>query len=117
MNTYPSLNVAVYDLRKRGYRLDFFCESGLIICSPIELKTTFRNVTIDETYSFPSLHKPGTYNIIYAVTTEDGIRGIVHDCSGSTNYKKNAVPVGKRHSDKQVKQHHLMNSRPAYCPN
>ena len=92
MKPYPSLNVAVYDLRKRGYRLDFVYKQGFIICSPIELKVRFKEVEVNEVYSFPSLHNPGTMNTLYAVTTPDGIRGIVFDCLSSINYNSPKKP-------------------------
>ncbi|TZF84929.1 hypothetical protein FW774_08145 [Pedobacter sp. BS3] len=83
MRTYPSLNVAVYDLRKRGYRLDFYFNSGFIICNPAKLRIRFNKVKIDETYSFPALHQPGNCNVICALTTASGIKGILYDCSGT----------------------------------
>ncbi|HEY0669064.1 MAG TPA: hypothetical protein VGD22_12845 [Sphingobacteriaceae bacterium] len=92
MKSYPSLNVAVYDLRKRGYRLDFVYKQGFIICPSIELKERFKEMEINEVYSFPSLHNPGTMNTLYAVTTPGGIRGLVFDCISSINYKSDKFP-------------------------
>jgi hypothetical protein len=38
-------------------------------------------VQIDEAYKFPSAEQPGKQNILCALKTNNGYRGILYDCS------------------------------------
>ena len=92
MNSYQSLNVAVFDLRKKGYKLDFYHESGFITCLSKPITVSVAEVEVDEYYSFPSLHQHGIFNAVYAITTPSGVRGILFDCSRSMNYINSRLP-------------------------
>jgi len=73
--------MAIFDLRKRGYRLDFSFNSRYINCAHQNLKINLSDIEIDEAYKFPSTIQPGKQNILCALKTNDGHRGILYDCS------------------------------------
>jgi len=73
--------MAIFDLRKRGYRLDFSINSSYIKCAHQNLKINFSEIEIDEVYKFPSSNQPGKQNILCALKTIEGHRGILFDCS------------------------------------
>jgi hypothetical protein len=81
MKNPSNLNTVIFDLRKRGYRLDFIFSSKYLICVPLHLKISLENVEIDETYKFPSLEYPGKQNILCALKTHNGRRGILYEVS------------------------------------
>jgi hypothetical protein len=81
MKNFQNLNRAIFDLRKRGYRLDFSFTSDHLICVPLHLKINLSDIEIDETYKFPSQEKPGKLNILCALKTLSGQRGILLDVS------------------------------------
>lgn len=81
MKSSQDINTTIFDLRKRGYRLDFNFLSKNIICVPLRLKIDLSDVVIDETYKFPSTEHPGKQNILCAVKTNNGQRGILYEVS------------------------------------
>jgi hypothetical protein len=81
MKNLQDVNTAIFDLRKRGYRLDFNFYSKYIICVPLKLKIDLTDVEIDETYKFPSKEYPGRQNILCALKTHGGQRGILYEVS------------------------------------
>ncbi len=77
---YTTLNSAIYDLRKRGYRLNFFHHQfDFVTYLSNDRKIPFNKFEIDEMYEFPSLNKDGSQSILYAVKAPDGLRGILFD--------------------------------------
>lgn len=94
MRTYPTLNVAVFDLRRRGYRLSFFRIADLVVCGPAELSIPFEDLQIDERYTFPSAHNPEMISIVYAVSTSDGVRGLVLDCAAGQGCAEKIIVAG-----------------------
>ncbi len=81
MKNPQDINKAIFDLRKRGYRLNFNFNSKSIICVPLRLKIDFSEVEIDETYKFPSREYPGKQNVLCALKTHSGQRGILYEVS------------------------------------
>lgn len=81
MKNLQDVNTAIFDLRKRGYRLDFNFYSKYIICVPLRLKIDLTDVEIDETYKFPSREHPGKQNVLCALKTHGGQRGILYEIS------------------------------------
>jgi hypothetical protein len=93
MRTYSSLNTAIYDLRKRGYRINFFHhQNDFLISLALGLKIPFKDIIIEETHSFPSLHQKGSISILYALTTKDGTKGILYDFKETTQGKDQPIP-------------------------
>lgn len=81
MKNPSNLNTTIFDLRKRGYRLDFIFSSKYLICVPLHLKISLGDIEIDETYKFPSMEYPGKQNILCALKTQNGLRGILYEVS------------------------------------
>ena len=77
---YDSLNSAIYNLRKRGFRLNFFHDQfNNITNSNLGLSIPFGDFRIEETYLFPSLHEEGSQSVLYAIKTKSGLSGILFD--------------------------------------
>jgi hypothetical protein len=77
---YDSLNSAIYNLRKRGFRLNFFHDKlNFIASSDLGIKIPFQDFKIVETYLFPSLREDGSQSILYAIRTKSGLSGILFD--------------------------------------
>ena len=103
MRTYSSLNTAIYDLRKRGYRLNFFHhQNDFLISLALGIKIPFKDIVIEETHSFPSLHQAGSRSVLYALTTKDGIKGILYDYKENTQGIDQPMP-----SFTLLETHHL----------
>ena len=77
---YHSLNSAIYDLRKRGYRLNFFHHQfDYVTCLAVEDKIPFSDIKVDESYSFITQPENGGQSTLYAIRIANGLRGILFE--------------------------------------
>lgn len=81
MKNPQDVNSTIFDLRKRGYRLDFIFLSNSIFCVPLRLKINLSDIEIVETYKFPSRDNSGKLNILCAIKCNGGQRGILYEVS------------------------------------
>lgn len=77
MKNAQDLDKTIFDLRKRGYRLDFIFYSKCLICLPLRLKIDLSDIEIDESYKFLSKENPTKQNVLCALKTSTGQRGII----------------------------------------
>lgn len=82
MHTYDTLSEATNDLKKRGYTLDFNLEPDCIKCAGLDLQLHPENFTIEEFYRFEGASNPDDNSIVYAIASNDGIRGVLVDAYG-----------------------------------
>jgi len=82
MYHYESIYTAIFDLRKRGYRLDFYFFEEEIICFPLELKIPVKEVSFDEVHTFSYPVRQNKETIIYAITILQSYHGLYIDSSG-----------------------------------
>lgn len=77
MFVYDTLSEAVNDLVKRGYTYSFTpCNEG-IECSELNLKLSPEKFKIKETYRFEGCTDPADQAVVYAIESNDGIKGIL----------------------------------------
>lgn len=111
MENPSNVNTAIFDLRKRGYRLDFVFSSKYLICVPLRLIINLSDVEIDETYKFPSREYPGKQNILCALKTHSGQRGILYEVSDRIFELFETVrPKAKLHKVNEKKQKKMHSS-------
>ena len=86
MYAYDTLSEAVNDLVKRGYSHNFkYCEEG-IECDVPKLKLTPEEFKIKEVYRFEGNTDPADEAIVYAIESNNGIKGVLVNGYGiSTN--------------------------------
>ena len=75
MNSYDTLSEALSDLEKRGYTHNFNLECDCIVCKSIELKLNPDDFEITEYYRFEGESEPDDSEIVYAITSKDGVKG------------------------------------------
>jgi len=75
MNSYDTLSEALSDLEKRGYTHNFNLECDCIDCKSIELKLNPDDFEITEYYRFEGESDPDDSEIVYAITSKDGVKG------------------------------------------
>ncbi|HAX50260.1 MAG TPA: phosphoribosylpyrophosphate synthetase [Ignavibacteria bacterium] len=77
MYSYDTLSEALNDLEKRGYTRDFNIECDSIVCKSIELKLHPGDFEISEYYRFEGESDPDDSEIVYAITSKEGIKGTI----------------------------------------
>ncbi|MCC6865942.1 MAG: phosphoribosylpyrophosphate synthetase [Ignavibacteria bacterium] len=82
MKNYDTLSEAINDLRKRGYVNDFNLKCDSIECNNLKLKLSPYDFEITEFYRFEGNSNPDDEEIIYAITSNKGEKGIIVDAYG-----------------------------------
>lgn len=83
MYSYETLTEALNDLAKRGYVHNFNIECDSVKCSAIELKLNPDDFEISEFYRFEGDSNPDDEEIVYAITSKDGIKGTLVNAYGT----------------------------------
>lgn len=82
MKNYDTLSEAVNDLGKRGYSHDFKLGGNAITCEALDLQLEPEKFKIDEHYRFEGASNPGDNSVVYAISSDDGIKGVIIDAYG-----------------------------------
>lgn len=83
MKNYKSIPAALNDLRNRGYKADFSAETFCLYCGDLDMRLNPEQFIVDEEYRFKgdAAHKEDT--VLVAITSSNGIKGILVDSYGS----------------------------------
>ena len=83
METFKSLSDAISALRKRGYNTDFSIDSFCLYCGDLDIRLNSEQFIVDEEYRFggDAAHEEDT--VVVAITSSNGIKGILVDSYGS----------------------------------
>jgi len=82
MKSYNTLSEAINDLKKRGYQEDFNLEPHCLTCRSLNLQLNPENFTVDEFYRFEGMSNPDDNSILFAISSEGGVKGILVDAYG-----------------------------------
>jgi len=85
MKNYQSLVDALDDLRKRGYDADFEPQSNGLYCDCLDIRLEEEEFHIDEVYRFERDSSREDDFVVYALTSNTGVRGIIVDTSRAVN--------------------------------
>ncbi len=83
MKNYDTLSEATNDLSERGYKHDFKLESEAITCAFMDLTLSPNDFKIDEYYRFEGVSNPDDNSVVYAISSKDGIKGVIIDAYGA----------------------------------
>jgi hypothetical protein len=82
MYSYETLSEALNDLAKRGYTHNFNIECDALECRSLALKLHPSDFEITEYYRFEGDSNPDDEEIVYAITSKDGIKGTLVNAYG-----------------------------------
>lgn len=82
MNNYDTLSEAIQDLQKRGYTYDFNLTPKCLECPSMKIEVQPEDFNVDETYRFEGMSSTDDNCILYAISSKDGIRGLLVDAYG-----------------------------------
>ena len=82
-NTYSSLSVAIEELQKKGYDIDFnLVDEG--IESKAHKKTwKAGQIEVEEAFRFEGMTNPGDNSVLYVINTDSGEKGLLVDAYGA----------------------------------
>lgn len=81
MKNYESLVDALDDLKKRGYDADFEPQSNCLYCNNLDLRLNEAEFHIDEVHRFEGDSNPDDNAVVYALTSNTGVKGTIVDGS------------------------------------
>ena len=84
MKNYESPADALDDLRKRGYDADFEPQSHSLYSDDLDMRLNEEEFHIDEVYHFEGDSGPGDNSVVYALTSNTGVRGTIVDGFGAS---------------------------------
>jgi hypothetical protein len=82
MYTYDTLSEAVNGLKARGYTEDFNLKGHCLECAPRNLQLHPEDFNVDEFYRFEGASNPDDNSIVYAISSNEGLKGVLVDAYG-----------------------------------
>jgi hypothetical protein len=82
MKSYTTLSEALTDLKKRGYKEDFNLQPHCLVCTTRDLQVSPEDFSIDEFYRFEGMSNTDDNSILYAISSKDGLKGVLVDAYG-----------------------------------
>ncbi len=79
---YGSLSEATNGLKARGYSHDFNLTSDSIECPTLELQLQPERFRVNAFYRFEGMSSTDDNSIVYAISSDDGIKGVLVDAYG-----------------------------------
>ena len=100
MYSYDTVTEAISDLKARGFTLDFNLQVNSLQCFNPDLNLTPQDFEITEIYRFEGDTNPSDEEIVYAIETKDGHKGVFVN-----GYGTSAEAVGAEMMKKLVDHH------------
>jgi hypothetical protein len=82
MKHYTSLSEATNDLHARGYVHDFNLNVTCVECPELQLRLTPEKFIVDEFHRFEGMSSTDDNSIVFAITSDEGVKGILVDAYG-----------------------------------
>ena len=82
-HNYETVTQAIEDLKSRGYTHDFHYENSCLHCSKISEQYSAEDLKITEVYRFEGASDPDDNDVVYAVESNTGQKGILTDAYGA----------------------------------
>jgi hypothetical protein len=95
MNHYESVADALRDLRQRGYEADFDTAPSCLYCGDLDVRQDPEDFHIDEVYRFEGDCNPEDGAVVYAITSNTGVKGTLVDA-------RNSLGVCKLSDEKKI---------------
>ncbi|HZG23706.1 MAG TPA: phosphoribosylpyrophosphate synthetase [Chitinophagaceae bacterium] len=102
MRTFDSLKDALEDLVTRGYTEDFDLECDCLVSQREKLRLHPEDFNIDEFYRFEGDSNPDDSSVIFAISSNQGVRGVLIDAYGV--YAENLTPEMSKKLTERIKQ-------------
>lgn len=79
---YISLSEATNDLKIRGYTNDFNIKPDCVECPGLQLELSPEKFTVDEFHRFEGMSSTDDNSIVFAITSDEGVKGVLVDAYG-----------------------------------
>jgi hypothetical protein len=83
MKFYPTMSEAITALKARGYLMDFNLHPEWIECPQLDVRLKPEEFHVDEVHRFEGMTSPDDSEILFAVSSSNGLKGLLVDAYGS----------------------------------
>lgn len=83
MRDYTNLVDALKDLKARGYSNDFNLHPDCIECAGLDLKLHPEHFVVKEVYRFEGDSTPDDNSVLFAIESDEGLKGTLVDAYGT----------------------------------
>lgn len=95
MRNYDTLSEAINDLISKGYTYDFNLNPDCIKCSSLKIKVHPEDFEVDEFFRFEGMSSTDDNSILYAISSKEGIKGLLVDAYGVYSESLNEKMIQK----------------------
>ncbi|QNH63129.1 phosphoribosylpyrophosphate synthetase [Hymenobacter sediminicola] len=81
--SYDTLSEAMHDLQQRGYDQDFNLTNDYLHCPGLDLELYPQHFQVREVYRFEGETDPGDENVLYAIESNQGVKGLLVSAFGA----------------------------------
>jgi hypothetical protein len=99
---YTSVSEATSDLTKRGYTENFILKPEYLESNSLQLKLHPEDFKIDEFYRFEGMSNPDDNSIVFAISSKDGVKGVLVDAYGVYSESLNEAMIQKLSINRQA---------------
>ncbi|MDZ4714157.1 MAG: phosphoribosylpyrophosphate synthetase [Cytophagales bacterium] len=82
MTYYTTSSEAMTALKKKGYTEDLNLHPEWIECPKLDLRLKPEEFHVDEVYRFEGMNNPADSEILYAISSTRGVKGLLIDAYG-----------------------------------
>ncbi len=82
MKSYSTLTEAMLSLKQKGYSQDFNLHPEWIECPGLDLRLRPEEFHVDEVHRFEGMSDPEDNDVLFAITSTKGVRGLLTDAYG-----------------------------------
>jgi len=82
MKSYSTLTEAMTSLKQKGYEHDFNVHPDWIECSGLDIRLKPEEFHVDEVHRFEGMSDPEDNDVLFAITSTKGIKGLLTDAYG-----------------------------------
>ena len=82
MNNYDPLSEAINELQQKGYTYDFNLKPECLECATLKINIHPEEFEVDELYRFEGMSSTDDNSILYAISSKNGVKGILVDAYG-----------------------------------
>ena len=82
-HSYDTLSQATADLEKRGYTDDFNIVDGHLHCAGLDMQLHPQHFQVREFYRFEGNTDPGDESVVYAIESDQGVKGLLVSAFGA----------------------------------
>ncbi len=82
MKSYSTLTEAMLSLKQKGYSQDFNLHPDWIECPGLDIRLRPEEFHVDEVHRFEGMSDPEDNDVLFAITSTKGVKGLLTDAYG-----------------------------------